>query len=303
MRDISDKFETARTALAEAVLHLPEVIRERMASGALPKGDPFPIAKTAAILAVKNTSSIIPYCHPVPVDFVDVQFETKEQKIFVRVSVKSIAKTGVEMEALTGAAAAALTLYDMLKPISSDMTIEGIKLVEKRGGKSTFSDKPPEGLKAAVLVFSDSVSEGKKEDKAGKFACAFLKEWGIDVSHYEILPDEKQKIQSAVKLFCDEKHADMVVTSGGTGASPRDVTTESVLPLLDKHLVGMEEAMRAYGQKRTPYAALSRSVCGVRKNTLIIALPGSSRGVKESLQFLFPWLFHVYSPMKMKRHD
>ncbi|HTY37516.1 MAG TPA: cyclic pyranopterin monophosphate synthase MoaC, partial [Bacteroidota bacterium] len=156
MRDISSKTANARSAVARATLKLNETTIDLIRGGGAPKGDPLPVAKVAAIQAAKNTSQIIPYCHPIPVDHVDCRFELSKNTIDVTVEVKAIARTGVEMEALTGCTVAALTLYDMLKPVDKSMEIAGISLIEKRGGKSDFARDAGESLRAAVLVVSDS---------------------------------------------------------------------------------------------------------------------------------------------------
>lgn len=302
MRDTSSKFETLRAAVAEATLTLGPQLQKEVAKGNFPKGDPFPIARAAGIMAAKKTSELIPYCHPVPVDWVEVSFEKGDREIRVRAEVKGLARTGLEMEALTAASLAALTLYDMLKPIGGEMGVS-LRLVEKKGGKSAYAAPPPEGLQAALLVFSDSVASHQKEDKAGKIARELLKEHGVRVSSYKVLPDEKEMIVAEVKRLCDRRKVGLLVTTGGTGASARDVAPEAIAPLLEKRFPGIEEAVRAYGFRRTPYATLSRCLAGVRGETLILALPGSSRGVQETLEFLLPWVFHLYRPLRMERHD
>jgi cyclic pyranopterin phosphate synthase len=139
MRDVSAKPVTRRTATAQATLRAaPETIRT-IVEGRLPKGDPLPVAKVAAIMAAKNTSQIIPYCHPLPVEHLGVEFEIGIDTIRVTTHVVAHYKTGVEMEALTAAAVAALSIYDMAKMIDPGMVVEQVALVEKTGGKSDFS--------------------------------------------------------------------------------------------------------------------------------------------------------------------
>jgi cyclic pyranopterin phosphate synthase len=139
MWDVSGKENTVRTATAQAVLRAKRETLKAIRDGAVPKGDPLPVAKVAAIQAAKNTPAIIPYCHPLPLTHVGVEFELGMESIQITVTTKTNYKTGVEMEALTAAAAAALTLYDMLKQIDVGMTIESIHLVEKTGGKSDYT--------------------------------------------------------------------------------------------------------------------------------------------------------------------
>ena len=138
MWDVSGKSNTSRTAHAQATLRAKRETLRAVREGSVPKGDPLPVAKVAAIQAAKNTPGIIPYCHPLPLTHVGVDFTLGDQSITIDVTTKTDYKTGVEMEALTAAAAAALTLYDMLKQIDMGMTIESIKLIQKTGGKSDF---------------------------------------------------------------------------------------------------------------------------------------------------------------------
>ena len=141
MIDISDKTNTRRTAIAQARLHVQPELIERIRRGDIPKGDPLEVAKVAAVQSAKNTSQIIPYCHPLPISFVGVEHELSEDTVTTTVTVKANYKTGVEMEALTAAAAAGLTIYDMLKMFGQRMELD-IKLLSKTGGKSDFEDSP-----------------------------------------------------------------------------------------------------------------------------------------------------------------
>lgn len=141
MRDVSEKESTKRKAVAEAIVKVKEETIKAIKDGKTPKGDPIEVAKIAGILSAKNTSGIIPYCHPVPLDWVKIDIELKEDEIYIRSEVKAFWKTGVEMEALLATAISALTIYDMLKPIDTSMVISSIRLLEKKGGKSDFSLK------------------------------------------------------------------------------------------------------------------------------------------------------------------
>jgi molybdenum cofactor biosynthesis protein MoaC len=291
-----------RTAKARAVLSLrPETIA-LIREGRVPKGDPLAVAKVAAIQAAKNTSQIIPYCHPLPVDFVGVEFEIGEGRIEIEVTVKAVHKTGVEMEALTGASVAALTLYDMLKMLDQTMEIAGVQLLEKKGGKSDFRSAFAKPLRAAVVVLSDSVAAGKKSDESGRLISDRLREEGVEVADYRIVPDDKEKIVETLIGFADRDRLDLVVTTGGTGFGPRDHTPEAMARVIEREAPGVVEAARAYGQDRTPYSMLSRGRAGVRGRTLIVNLPGSRKGAAESLDALFPALLHAFKMLRGGGH-
>jgi cyclic pyranopterin phosphate synthase len=300
MRDVSMKATTLRTAEARSVLHLDARTVAVIHEGAVPKGDPLPVAKVAAIQAVKSTGTIIPYCHPILIEHVDVQFEIRETEILSTVRVTAIARTGVEMEAMTGASVAALTLYDMLKMIDEDMRIGEVTLLKKRGGKSQFRAKAPRTLRAAVLVMSDSVAAGEKSDTSGRMIQERLAAEGLEVRHYDIVPDDTDIIAQRLKQYADDDGIDLVLTTGGTGFSPRDCTPEAMTQVIEREIPGIPEAVRAYGQDRTPYAMLSRARAGIRGQCIIINLPGSRGGVADALDALFPSVIHSYRMLWMK---
>lgn len=303
MLDISAKIKTLRTATAQARLVLsPETI-VRIRENTIPKGNPLEVAKVAAVQAAKATSTIIPYCHPLPIDYVGVDYEIGEKWIDVRTTVKAIYKTGVEMEALTAASAAALTLYDMMKMLDETMSIGEIRLLSKTGGKSDFRTPFEKPLRAAVLVMSDSIASGKKSDRSGQLIVERLKREGVSVEDYRIIPDEIEEIVRLLTQYADEDKYDLVMTTGGTGFTPRDRTPEAMERVIEREAPGIAEAARMYGQERTPYSMLSRARAGVRGKTLIVNLPGSKKGVAESLDALFPGLLHAFKMIRGGGHE
>jgi len=302
MFDISKKIKTLRIAEARGKLILSPNTINLFKEGKLPKGNPIEVAKVAAILSIKNVSNIIPYTHQVPIEHAEVNFEFFENFIEVKVKVKAIYKTGVEMEALLGVSIALLTLYDMLKMHDDKIYISEIKLVEKKGGKRDFKEEIEEKLKGVVIVISDSVFLGKKDDLSGKIIVERLKDEGIEVVDYKIIPDEIDEIVNSIKYYSDELKIDLIITTGGTGFSPRDNTPEAMLKVIEREIPGIPEAIRAYGQERTPYSMLSRAKSGIRGKTIIINLPGSKRGVQESLDALFPWVLHGFKMLWGGKH-
>lgn len=296
MKSILDKIETARTATAEAVLVGPPQVIAALMRGETPKGDALNVARVAGITAAKKTWELIPYCHPLALDQVTVEFESGDDQIAVRATAVTISKTGVEMEALMAASLAALTLYDMAKAMDTSLVIRETKLLSKRGGKTDFADAPFAGFRAAVVVTSDGTAAGKRDDKSGRVIQEVLARYNITDASYTILPDDRDKIASLLKGMVAEG-VDLILTTGGTGLGPRDVTVEAVRTVIDREIPGIAEAMRAHGQRRMPYAMLSRGVAGAAGKTIIVTLPGSSRGVKESLDAIFPYVLHAYPMM------
>ncbi|MBU1297654.1 MAG: bifunctional molybdenum cofactor biosynthesis protein MoaC/MoaB, partial [Bacteroidetes bacterium] len=189
---------------------------------------------------------------------------------------------------------ALLTLYDMMKMLDEEMEILSVKLVSKKGGKSDFKTHFDKPLRSAVLVMSDSIAAGQKIDQSGKMIEERLKKEGIEVLDYKIISDDTELIKSTLIKYCDEMKLDLVVTTGGTGFSPRDFSPEATSQVIEREIPGIPEVMRAYGQELTPYSMLSRGKAGIRGNTIIVNLPGSKKGVAESLDALFPGLLHSF---------
>ncbi|QKJ62742.1 bifunctional molybdenum cofactor biosynthesis protein MoaC/MoaB [Flavobacterium sp. M31R6] len=302
MVDITHKIITQRTATAQAIVKVgsPATI-QAVLNKTVPKGDVLEVARTAGLFAVKNTSNSIPDCHPMPIEFTGIEYELLEDSVLIKVTVKAIYRTGVEVEAMHGASIVALTIYDMLKPIDKQVEILAIKLLNKKGGKSDYGVKDDLDLSVAVIVCSDSVSSGEKEDRAGKAISDKIKKLGLSVSNYTIIPDEVAYIQETINKLCSS-NKDLIILAGGTGLSNRDVTPEAILPMLDRRIPGIEEAIRSYGQERTPYAMLSRSVVGFKGDTLIMALPGSTAGASESMDAVFPSVLHLFKILNGFNH-
>ncbi|MDE0561741.1 bifunctional molybdenum cofactor biosynthesis protein MoaC/MoaB [Algoriphagus sp. NF] len=303
MVDITPKSSTLRKAIAQAIVKVskPETI-QAINQRTVPKGDVLECARVAGLFAAKRTADMIPDCHPLPVEFTSVSYEIEEMEVKVLVEIHTIYKTGVEVEAMHAASVVALTMYDMLKPIDKEVSIEQIKLVEKKGGKSDRTPSSERTISARVVVCSDSISQGKGEDRAGEAIRERLEKYGVKVLEKTVIPDDSQQIQGLAK---DSSKAgiDLLIFTGGTGLSPRDVTPESLEMILERRVPGIEEAIRNYGQQRTPYAMLSRSIAGLIGNTLVLGLPGSAKGAAESMDAVFPAILHVFKVMEGSRHD
>ncbi len=303
MVNITHKSNTLRQAIAKAIVVVSKqetitAIEQRK----VPKGDIYEFARAAGLLGIKKTSDVIPDCHPLPIEFAAITYEIIGLQIHIYVEVHTIYKTGVEVEAMHGAAVAALTIYDMLKPIDKGVYISTIKLESKKGGKTDFRDQQITGLKAVVIVCSDSVSKGEKEDTAGLKVIKKLEHNDIEVVNNSTIPDDFDLIQQHANKFSTGDY-NLLVFVGGTGLSPRDVTPDAIRPLLTREIPGIMETARNYGQQRMPYAMLSRGICGFINQTLVITLPGSVKGASETIDALFPYILHVFKIAEGLRHD
>jgi molybdenum cofactor biosynthesis protein MoaC len=285
-------------------------------NGELPKGNLFDVARAAGFLGAKLTPQLLPHCHPVNIDGMELEFEFLDAVahgpllgetaaagggILILGEARSIGRTGIEMEVLTAVTVAALEIYDMLKPVDKNLEIGHIRLLEKKGGKSDRERYAAEGTSCAVLVCSDSTSAGQREDKSGGVIRELLTTVNARVEHYAVVPDEKAAIQQQIRQWVNEG-VSFIFTTGGTGLGPRDNTVNAVGELLEREAPGIAEAMRVYGQQRTPLAMMSRAVAGSVGQTLIVTLPGSAGGVRESLEAILPAVFHARDILKGGGH-
>ena len=299
MVDVGAKPVTSRRAVAGAIVRMrPDVLASLLDAGG-PKGDALVTARLAGIGGAKRTAELIPLCHPLPLDSVDVELTPDREAgtVAIRVEASATARTGVEMEALTAASVAALTLYDMAKALQRDIVIERIELLEKSGGRSgdyRADAHVPSGRHEAVVVTCSSRSAaGERDDTSGPGLVAALREAGYDVAPEAIVvADEEDQIAALLARLADAGHR-LVLTTGGTGLTPTDVTPAATRRVIERDVPGLAELMRAAGVASTPMAALSRGVVGARGATLIVNLPGSPRGATESLAALLPVLRHA----------
>lgn len=158
-------------------------------------------------------------------------------------------------------------------------------------------------ITVGILTMSDKGSRGEREDLSGKEIERMIKDLPAEVKAYEVIPDETDIIKAKIKEFVDKKKLDLILTTGGTGVSPRDVTPEATKEVIEKELPGMAEAMRAESLKKTPNAMISRAVCGIRKQSLIINLPGSPRAVRENLSVVLPAISHAVEKIKGSQEE
>jgi molybdenum cofactor biosynthesis protein MoaC len=302
MVNITHKSSTLRIAIATGIVKVSkqETI-DAIQNKQIPKGDVFEFSRAAGLLACKKTYEVVPDCHPLPIEFTAIKHEISGLEIKIIVEIHTVYKTGVEVEAMHGVMITALTMYDMLKPIDKHVEIINIKLEDKKGGKTDIKYAYPDNLKVAVVTCSDSISNGDGIDKSGEIVIEQLKKHRVAVSYKKVISDDFDTIQNEAKQLIDNGYQ-LILFTGGTGLSTRDVTPDAIKPFIDREVPGVMEAARDYGQQRTPYAMLSRGIAGFAGDSLVITLPGSPRGVEESMQAIFPYILHVFRVKEGVKH-
>lgn len=308
MIDVGRKRPTRRRAIACGTITMNEEAFNAIVNGTLPKGNVLALAEAAGIMGGKNTPSMISMCHTLPLDQVTIHCEmNKDQNsITVYAQAAAFAKTGVEMEALAGVNAALLTIWDLTKGTDPNLSMGDIKLLVKTGGKSGVWTNPkgiPEWLseqlpssqqlsnkKAGVIVMSDRASIGTYQDQSGPLLVGYLEGAGAEVVEYKIIPDDAQVILETIKMNCSTLHPDILITSGGTGPGPRDVTPDVLEKMCDKVLDGFGELLRSESLNYTDTAWLSRMTAGMLGSTLIVAFPGSPKAVRECWEIISPFI-------------
>lgn len=323
MIDVGAKATTQRRAIAQGSIELAADAFTALRDRKNPKGDVLALAEVAGIMAAKRTADTIPLCHPLPLESVRLHFELNEitRSVTVHCEARTTAKTGVEMEALAGVNGALLTIYDLSKAVNPELTISNIRLNLKEGGKSGLWRHPADvgasaaaesvrpstprdldQVTAAVLTISDRVSSGVAEDRSGPILTEILTSRGVRLVGHLCVSDNVEKIQSAVMKLIREDRAELVVTTGGTGLSPRDVTPEALEKIWNRKIDGFGELLRSSGSRHISTAWLSRSLGCVIDRTLVIALPGSHKAVSEGLEALLPLIPHALHTLRGGGH-
>lgn len=312
MIDIGAKTDTERRAVASGAFIARASTIARLRERSLPKGDALMLAEVAGIQGAKRAAELLPLCHPLSLTSVRVWMEPETEQIRVFCEVRTVGKTGVEMEALCGVNAALLCIYDLTKGIDPVLGIGEIRLDLKEGGKSGHwvnpniaesptpekSDLSLEGMKASVITLSDRSSRGESEDLSGPAACTWLRERGVAVAGAVVLPDDCDALTRALEsMLRSEGAPDLIITSGGTGLSRRDITPETVLAWAwergGREVPGIGELLRQAGSRHTRSAWLSRSIGVWIEETLIVCLPGKPSAVTEGLEAIGSLLRHA----------
>jgi cyclic pyranopterin monophosphate synthase len=298
MVDVGGKDVSERTALARARLRMSPATARAVQVGDGPKGEVLGVARLAGIQAAKQTAHLIPLAHPLALDFVDVGATVDVGGGIVELlsEVRTVGRTGVEMEAMTACAVAALAVYDMVKGLERGVQIEQVVLLEKTGGRSDYrleeqtqgpprddQGEPPRptAMRTAIITISTSKAAGHGDDESGARLRELAERLGAQVVGAEVIPDERATIEQRLGHWADTEGCSLVLTTGGTGVAPNDVTPEATEAMTERAVPGITEAMRAASRPHTPHWMLSRGIAGVRGATLIVNFPGSPASIDQ----------------------
>ncbi|XBH22770.1 bifunctional molybdenum cofactor biosynthesis protein MoaC/MoaB [Jonesiaceae bacterium BS-20] len=355
MVDVGDKPVTKRRSVARGHVALEPHTITLLREGELKKGDALAVARIAGTAAAKKTPDLIPLCHPVAITSVSVTVDLVADGVAIEASVRTADRTGIEMEALTCVAAAALNVIDMVKAVDRAAHITKIWVEKKEGGASGSWERgqavelvtgaqhatgagsaigaeqvtgaepqsraevvsstvatPPSphasvpaptldagaahGARKAtgtvgVITISDRAARGERVDETGPMICQTVTDWGATPTHLTV-PDDAADITNATRTLI-EGGAWLIVTTGGTGITVRDVTPQTLSRIFDFEIPGIAEALRQAGVGKAPGALLSRSVAGVIGNTAVVTLPGSVGGVRDGLDVIGGVIGHL----------
>lgn len=264
----------------------------------LSDGEIFNFARAAAFLGIKRTAELIPECHQSIIESADISISVDDEVLSITVSLQAIHRKGIETEAMHGASLAAITIFEMIVNIGGQVEITGISITPKKLDKLNATHH---NLKACIIVCSDSVYSKAATDLSGEAIAERLEEFGISCPKIEVVPDDVNAIRQKTKRL-NQSGVKLLILTGGTGLSPRDVTPEAIAPLLDRRIDGIMETARRHGQERTPNAMLSRGIAGFVGEMLVLTFPGSTAGAREYMDALFPAVLHLFEINQGQKH-
>ena len=269
MIDITHKSNTLRVATAQAVVKVstPDTIAA-IRNNTVPKGDVFAMSKAAGLLGVKKTAELLPDCHPMPIEYTGIEYSIDGLEITISVTIKTIYKTGVEVEAMHGASIVALNMYDMLKPIDKGIEIHHIKLLEKKGGISSYPTADVSHLKAGIVVCSDSIFAGNGTDTSGQIIQERLLNFGVAQADVQIIPDDfemvkiRERKRKQVIVFKDpQKKINYKLSDHITTHTMRRTAITTMLNLgMPEHIVRKISGHAANSKEFFRYVQMSQSV-------------------------------------------
>lgn len=313
MIDIGHKNLSYRRACVLGSIYIGKDVFILIRDKRIEKGDPLTLSEVAGINAAKKTSELLTLCHQINIDniFFNTVMDEKNYSIDIYCIISAFAKTGVEMEAMAGVSVALLTIYDLTKKFNPFIFIKNIKLLYKDGGenglvlgsihnipihlRNYFSNTNLSfnNISIILLTISDRASLGIYKNISGQILFDFFKIRKANIITHIIIPDDENILKNILKKCTIKYCPNIILASGGTGLSKRDITTNVFSNIIEKDIPGIGEYLRQVGSTFSNTAWLSRAMAGVYKKSLLLSLPGNPSGVCESLNMLQPLLLHA----------
>lgn len=291
MDDASSLPEAHNAAKAECKVYFSGDIKKFLLQDGNLKADIITAAKIAGIQAAKKTSDIIPLNHSNKLNWVNITFDLIQDHIKIISTAKAISRSDLEMEALTGAAIAALTIIDLCKEYDSKVNITDLKLVpRKEKDKPLGSDTP---VSVGIVIISDRVIAGLANDEPGKILQNGFKEAGYLADDFSIIPNDPDKLVETIQDLL-EKNIGLIFTLGGNGIGPRDITLAALEPFFDFRLEGIEQAMHSIAQLNHNGIYIDRLAAGKIGKSVVLCLPLNSDLAIEALHVLIPNIHQAF---------
>lgn len=291
MDDSSSWPEAQTKAQAEAKVYFNNGNEKIILHNGNPKTDVITAAKIAGIQAAKRTSDFIPLHHSNTLNWVEVEITAEEKYLKILSTVKAISRSSLEMEALTAASVAALTIVDLSKDSDPGVTIQDLKLVHRTSEKKIISVKT--SLKVGIIVISDRVIAGLAEDEAGRILKEGFKDAGYKMDNYAVISNDSDKLVEKIQDWL-EQDIELVVTTGGNGIGPRDITLVSLEPFFDYRLDGVEQTLHSIAQVHNKGFYVDRLAAGKIGKTIVICLPMDPHLAEDALNVFLPNIHQAF---------
>ncbi|KAA3610222.1 MAG: bifunctional molybdenum cofactor biosynthesis protein MoaC/MoaB [Calditrichaeota bacterium] len=291
MDDSSSKPEAQQSAKAEGKIYFSNGAREILLADNNPKADVITAAKVAGIQAAKRTSEFIPFHHANSLNWVELDFSSSEDHIKIESTVKAVTRSGLEMEALTAVSVAALTILDICKDHDQQVNIQDIKIVPKVSKKKMLTVKTP--LKVGVLVISDRITAGLADDEVGQMLQSGFAKAGYHANNYSIISNDADKLIEKVQEWL-EQNIELIITTGGNGIGPRDITLTSLEPFFDFRMEGLEQTLHSIAQVNNNGFYIDRLAAGKIGKTIVICLPIDNALAQDALNVILPNIHQAF---------
>jgi cyclic pyranopterin phosphate synthase len=291
MNDSSSKPEAQQTAKAEGKIFFSNGARDILLEENNPKTDVITAAKVAGIQAAKRTSEFIPFHHGNALNWVELNFSSGEDHIKIESTVKAVTRSGLEMEALTAVSVAALTMLDICKDYDQEVNIQEIKIVHKVSKKKMLTVKTP--IKVGVIVISDRITAGLADDEVGQLLQSGFANAGYHANNYSVISNDSDKLIEKVQEWL-EQNIELIITTGGNGIGPRDITLTSLEPFFDFRMEGLEQTLHSIAQVNNSGFYIDRLAAGKIGKTIVICLPIDADLAQDALNVILPNIHRAF---------